>query len=329
MLPVKLISFFLQCVIAVIMLAGCGGRPQRQVVVYTSVDQVYAEPLLELFERESGIRVLAVYDVEAAKTVGLASRLVAERDRPRADVFWNNEFMQTLVLARQGVFEPSQPTEGLELEARWRDPAGLWYAGGGRVRVLMWRRGAPAPASMSELANRRSAIALPLFGTSATQAASLLASLGEDRTKAVYAGIISGGALVVDGNSVVRDLVAGGSLDAGLTDSDDACGAVARGAEVELRPLEGEEALLIPSTVARIRGGPHPAEALELMNWLLRASTEEQMIASGAIQVSLRQGPRAAGCLASMKLEAGPASLEEIAASAASSRKAMAEMFAR
>ena len=55
-----------------LLLVGCspGGD---SVTVYTSQDQVYAEPILQLFERETGIRVRAVYDSEVVKTVGLVT----------------------------------------------------------------------------------------------------------------------------------------------------------------------------------------------------------------------------------------------------------------
>ncbi len=51
------------------------------------------------FEKETGIKVKAVYDSEAVKTVGLANRLLAERSHPQCDVFWGNEEMRTRQLA--------------------------------------------------------------------------------------------------------------------------------------------------------------------------------------------------------------------------------------
>ena len=56
------------------------------VVIYASQDQVYAEPILKEFEQQTGLRVLAVHDSEAVKTVGLMNRLLAERARPQCDV---------------------------------------------------------------------------------------------------------------------------------------------------------------------------------------------------------------------------------------------------
>src|SRR6266487_4024280 len=85
------------------LVAPWGGKRQT-VIVYASQDEVYAEPILEEFTKETGIKVRAVYDSEAVKTVGLANRLLAERAHPQCDVFWGNEEMRTRQLAAQDVF---------------------------------------------------------------------------------------------------------------------------------------------------------------------------------------------------------------------------------
>src|SRR6266705_688483 len=79
-------------------------QTRPEVVVYCAQDQVYAEPIFRDFEKETGIKVRAVYDSEAVKTVGLANRLVAERTHPQCDVFWGNEEMRTRQMAAQNVF---------------------------------------------------------------------------------------------------------------------------------------------------------------------------------------------------------------------------------
>ena len=80
-------------------------RKEKELVVYTSVDLVYSEPVFMEYEKSSGIRVLPVYDVEAAKTTGLVNRLIAEKGNPRADVFWSGEFAQTILLREEGVLD--------------------------------------------------------------------------------------------------------------------------------------------------------------------------------------------------------------------------------
>jgi hypothetical protein len=45
------------------------------VVVYVSHDQVFSEPILADFERETGIKVRAIYDTEETKSTGAMNRL--------------------------------------------------------------------------------------------------------------------------------------------------------------------------------------------------------------------------------------------------------------
>src|ERR1035437_1917720 len=88
--------------------------------------------------------VLAVYDNEAVKTVGLANRLMAERAHPRCGVFWSNEEMRTRQLAAQRAF---RETNG-------------WVAFGYRSRRMVINTNrlslASAPRSLLELAKENS-----------------------------------------------------------------------------------------------------------------------------------------------------------------------------
>jgi len=48
-------------------LLSCNNN-KKEVVVYTTVDQVFSEPILKDFEKETGIKVKAVYDTEETKS---------------------------------------------------------------------------------------------------------------------------------------------------------------------------------------------------------------------------------------------------------------------
>jgi iron(III) transport system substrate-binding protein len=56
----------------------------QSVVVYVSHDEVFSEPILKDFERETGIRVRAVYDTEETKSTGAMNRLIVEKNNPQA-----------------------------------------------------------------------------------------------------------------------------------------------------------------------------------------------------------------------------------------------------
>jgi len=284
------------------LVSGCGLKPeQKSVVVYTSVDQVYSEPILKSFEEQSGIRVLPIYDVEAAKTTGLVNRLIAEKDNPQADVFWNGEFVQTLLLKEQGALAPYLSPAARDLPAQYLDPDGYWSGLGGRARVIIVNTDLVAPEAYPTsiydlldpgLPGQQAGIANPLFGTTATQAAALYAALGPDEARDFYARLQAKNVRVVDGNSAVRDLVANGQLAMGLTDTDDACGAIQRGAPVVVVVPDqaGDQlgTLVIPNTVALVAGGPHPHEAQALIDYLLSNEVEKQLLESGWFQLSLR-----------------------------------------
>ena len=212
------------------------------VVIYTSQDQVYAEPILKEFEQQTGIKAFAAYDSEAVKTVGLVNRLLAEKDRPQCDLFWNNEELRTRQLAAKGVFEK-------------------WAAVGYRSRRMAVNTNslslAAAPRSLTELTNEawrgKIALAYPLFGTTATHFLALRQFWGDERWQGWCRALAANRPFLVDGNSVAARLVAKGEAWIGLTDSDDIAAEQREGAPILALPLT-EESLLIPNTIAVVRG---------------------------------------------------------------------------
>ena len=64
---------------------------ENQVVVYTALDRDFSETIFDKFTEETGILVRAKYDTESTKTVNLTNALIEEANRPRCDLFWNNE----------------------------------------------------------------------------------------------------------------------------------------------------------------------------------------------------------------------------------------------
>ena len=108
---------FAAAILCCVVLVGCiGNTSDESVVVYTALDREFSEPILDDFARETGIRPLAKFDVESTKTVGLTQALMAEADRPRCDVFWNNEILNTLRLERRGLLEPYHPSAALAMD---------------------------------------------------------------------------------------------------------------------------------------------------------------------------------------------------------------------
>ncbi len=123
----RTVPHFVCCVLVVsTLLAGCRRKSTQEVVVYTSLDQVFSQPILEAFEKETGIKVLAVYDSEATKTTGLVNRLIAEKDNPRTDVFWNSETGRTIVLKKKSVLAKYISPSAADIPSIFKDPDGCW-----------------------------------------------------------------------------------------------------------------------------------------------------------------------------------------------------------
>ena len=76
----------------------------------------------------------------------------------------------------------------------------------------------------------------------------------------------------------------------GLTDSDDIAAGQRSGLPVAALPLTAES-LLIPNTIALVRGSRSPDTADELRAFLQRPETVERLIAAGALEGS--HSPRA------------------------------------
>ena len=291
---------------ALMLSLSCQGPSAPVVVVYTSVDQVYSEPILKRFAEESGIEVKPVFDVEATKTTGLVQRLIAETDRVRADVFWNGEFAQTLMLAERGLLAPYKPGTSGDLSDAMKSP--LWTALGCRARILLVNTDrvddASIPSQVADLLApqydpSRLGFANPLFGTTSTHGAALAVIMGHDGASDFFRELRNRGVHMADGNSTIRDLVVSGRLDWGLTDTDDACQAINNGAPVRMivPDQDGIGTLLIPGTVSLIKGAPHPHEAQALIDFLVSRETEKLLIDSGCFQLSVRPGGARASCL--------------------------------
>src|SRR5690242_13374883 len=84
-------------------LFGCGKKEPSEVVVYTALDREFAQPIFDSFTRDTGVIVKVKPDTESTKTIGLTTDIINERARPRCDLFWNNEILNTLRLERAGL----------------------------------------------------------------------------------------------------------------------------------------------------------------------------------------------------------------------------------
>ena len=287
--------------LAGLLLVGCIRQSPNEVVVYTALDKEFSQPVLDEFQDDSEIAVLAKFDVESNKTVGLANEIISQSNRQRCDLFWNNEILHTLRLKQQGLLLPYKSPLADQYPDQFVSKDHDWYGFAARARVLIVNTDllpdrSAWPNSVADLADPRwqnkCGMARPLFGTTATHAAVLFSSLGEEKAKA-FLGEVASNAQIEGGNKQVATNVARGRYAFGLTDTDDAIIEVENGAPVEIvfpDQLPGQGGtLFIPNTLALIKDGPNPQEATRLVDYLLRQEVEERLAAGPSAQIPLNQ----------------------------------------
>jgi iron(III) transport system substrate-binding protein len=269
------------------------------VVVYVSHDEIFSEPILNDFARDTGIRVKAVYDTEETKSAGVMNRLLAEKPNPQADVYWANEPIRAEVLRQQGVSAPYRSPSAEGIPRQFMDPNGHWTGFSARARVLIVKRGlADAPASIRDYAQPRfsgkAILANPLFGTTTAHMAALFTVWGDERARAFLDALHRNDVRVSASNGDSADQVARGSYQFALVDSDDVHSRQKQAQPVEVvypdQEAGGLGCFIVPNAVLLIKGAPHPEAGKKLIDYLLSRETEKKLAYSDAAQIPLHPG---------------------------------------
>jgi iron(III) transport system substrate-binding protein len=280
-------------------LHGCERAGTDQVVVYVSEDQVFSEPVLKDFEKDSGIKVKAVFDTEEAKSAGVMNRLIAEKNNPQADVYWANEPIRAEVLKQMGIAAPYNSPNGAGIPDSFKDPEGYWMGFSARVRVLLTNKNAKdKPSSILAYTDPRflgkAVIANPLFGTTTDEIAGLFTLWGDERARQFMEEMKKNQVKISTSNGESADMVASGEFQFALVDSDDAISRIRQGKPVDIVfPDQGEGGigvLVVPNAVLFIKNAPRPENAKRLIDYLLSRETERKLAFSDAAQIPLHPG---------------------------------------
>jgi iron(III) transport system substrate-binding protein len=286
--------------------------PPADVVLYCGVDEDQSRRIAERFEEASGLRVAFFGEPEAFRSIGLPEKLLTEKENPRADVYWSNEIMHTVHLAEAGVLAPLPPGLAEAFPPEWRDSGGMYLQFGARARVFLVNTEllpdpAEWPRSVEDLLDPRweakglaCAMARPLSGTTKTHAVALL-TRDEPAARTFLEALAKReregkGLKLVNSNGQVMRLVkeTENKVAFGLTDTDDSWIAIEQGAPVAMvYPDQGEGqpgAMLIPNTLALVKGGPHPDAGKRLLEWLASPEVEARLAAGRSAQIPLRPG---------------------------------------
>lgn len=298
----QVVAFLLFAVVVTSLSFSFWGVPshQREVIVYAALDREFSEPIFEEFTRQTGVHVRAKYDTESTKSVQLATAILAERTRPRCDLFWNNEILNTLRLQQNGLLDQYTSRAGSDYPPEYRSPDGYWHGFAARARVLIVNTDVVAsgkhPTSIYDLVRSewkdRVGVAKPLAGTTRTHAVCLFQYLGREKAEEFLSALASN-ARVMSGNKQVALAVARGQLGFGLTDTDDAMIELEKGFPVRIvYPDQGEGemgTLFIPNTLGLIKGSPNHDHACQLLEYLLSPAVERRLAQGDSAQIPLNR----------------------------------------
>ncbi len=287
------------------LLGSCSGEhAARGPRVYVALDEQFSRPLLDRFAHELGIELEQRHDTEGNKTVGFVSLIREEAKAPRCTVFWNNELAHTVRLAQLDLLEPYDSPAARDLPVIWRDPGHRWNGFAARARILIvntkvlpdpkdW------PRSYLDLLDPRwkgkCAIAKPLTGTTMTHFTALWQLLGEDGGFQKFLdGLFANEVKMLGSNGATMRAVRDGDLAWAFTDTDDYHVAKTNGHPVACVFPDQQEGgigtMLIPNSVALIKGGPDLEAGKKLIDRILSRECEALLAAADGAQIPLRDG---------------------------------------
>jgi len=295
----KVFKIFLLSSAIIGILWGCSKQSPKEVVVYTTVDQIFSEPILKDFEQQTGIKVKALYDTEETKSTGVLNRIIAEKDNPQCDVFWSGDPVRTVVLKNKDITAAYNSPAAKDISPIFKDKDFHWIGFSARARVLIYNttlmKPNETPQSVFDLASPRfkgqAAIANPLFGTTSFQFAAWFAAFGDEKTKNFLNDLKKNNIIIATSNGDVKKRVVQGEVACGLTDTDDAFMAKKENTDADYLFPDQQEigTLIIPNTVSLIKRSPNQENGKKLIDFLLSKKTEAKLAVSCA-QMPLHKG---------------------------------------
>lgn len=307
---------------AALLACATSAAPQeRQLVLYCSHDTDACELAAQTFQRETGI----VTTVTRKPTGEYAAQLRAERENPKADVWYGGTIDPFLQGAAEGLFAVYRSPRVAEL-ARWarRETERTGYRVAAIYRIVLAfgtnpavlaKRGIAAPRCWSDLprSEYRNEIELSnpvTSGTGYTILATLVALYGEDAAFDYLRRLRPNVVRHTPSGTAQGPSVARGEVGVGVTFAHEFVTQQLAGFAVDIAiPCEGTGDAL--GGMAIVAGAPHPEEARAFYDWALSkpamelANRTRNLIIPANAQAALR--PEAARFADARTLDVDPA----------------------
>jgi iron(III) transport system substrate-binding protein len=206
---------------AAVVLTACGsGEDDGSITVYSGRDEEMVAPLFRQFTEETGIEVEARYGDSAE----MAAAILEEGDNSPATVFFSQD------AGALGALESADrltvlPDEILDrVPARFRSQSGQWVGISGRARVFAYNRerveAGELPSTVEQMTSPEWEGRLGWVPDNASFQSFVTAMRildGDAATRQWLERMVENGVRAYPGNSELRDAIAAGEVDAGLT----------------------------------------------------------------------------------------------------------------
>ena len=205
---------------ALIALTGCAPSTQAidqdSIVVYAGRDEELVQPLIEMFEKETGIQV----EVRYAGSAELAAQLLEEGANSPADVFFAQDAGALGAVSKAGLFT-KLPSDIYDLvPSAYSAQDGMWVGVSGRVRVLNYNPNTVTelPASVFDLADPiwKGRVAIAPSNASFQAFVTAMRVVEGDEKTLEWLTAMKQNAVIFEKNGAILEAVEAGQVDVGL-----------------------------------------------------------------------------------------------------------------
>jgi iron(III) transport system substrate-binding protein len=206
---------------------GCGSDAETfgekdALTIYSGRQERLVGPLIERFERESGIAV----EVRYGDSAELAATLAEEGDGTPADVVFLQDAGALGAVEEEGLLAPLPQAVLERVDEQYRSPQGRWVGVTGRARVVAYstERVQPGelPSSIFDFTKPewKGRIGFPPPNASFQAFISAMRlAVGDQRTKAWLEGIKRNEPTLLENNIQTNEAIAAGEIDVGFVNN--------------------------------------------------------------------------------------------------------------
>lgn len=193
-----------------------------ELVVYSSRNEKFMEPLLDKFEEETGITVKLLSGKDE-----IINKIKEEGENAHADILISND-IGALEHLRQNDFLQGYDAEGIEsIDEKYRAEDNSWYGLSARTRVFMYNKDLISeeemPKTIEELSDDKwkdqFAITRGGNGSMIAHVSALRNEWGDEKTLEWLKGIKENAAIITDGHGDIRRAVGSGEVEFGLVNN--------------------------------------------------------------------------------------------------------------